>query len=164
MIGFRSNLRDNDETGVAIRAALSFNDRGSFLWKFAEPICDYYCVGGDDPDGLADPVRRAEFKRETAEFDVGFAERHEDARLNCFDENMTARWKALTIVLDHYRSHLPDNPVKLAQHYREMGMLAHDFTEKLGCERKMHSRSGLSGRSAYADAFRTGNETGRTRQ
>jgi hypothetical protein len=154
----------NNETTAAIRAAFkTFDDRGSFLWKYAEPIWEDYCGGGDDPEVLVDPVRRGEFEREAAEFNVGFAERHEDARLtlvealkaaepaapsdkrlwnnfcaafHCFDRDMATRWKALTVVLDHYSAHLPDDPVKLAEHYREMGMLAHDFAVKVGHERR----------------------------
>ena len=52
------------------------------------------------------------------------------------DRDMEARWHALKIVLDHYRAHLPDDPAKLAEHYREMRMLAHDFAVKVGHGRR----------------------------
>jgi hypothetical protein len=161
----------NNEATAAICAALKeFDDWGSFLFQFADPMWDHYASGGYDPEGLDDPVKLAEHRREAAEFDLGFAgghksgletlvekikaviaaasppdpERSDDERLwhnfcvsfECYlDRDMEARWRALQIVMDHYRAHPPDDPVKLSKHYREMGMFAMDYVFKLCHER-----------------------------
>ena len=52
------------------------------------------------------------------------------------DRDMEARWRALQIVIDHHRAHLPDDPVELTKHYREMGTFAMDYVFKLAHERK----------------------------
>ncbi len=66
---------------AAIRAALKeFDDRGSFLFKFADPVRDHYAGGGGEWKGLDDPVKFAEHSREAAEFNLGFADRHKSAQ------------------------------------------------------------------------------------
>jgi hypothetical protein len=156
----------NNEATAAIRAAVKeFDDRGSFLFKYADTMWDHYAYLPEDP------AKRAEHMLEAAEFDLGFADRFKNAQVTLveqvkaaiavaptpdpepsdderlwnnfcvsfecgLDRDMEARWQALKIVIDHYQTHLPLDPVLLEKHYRLMSMFAIDYVRKLGHERK----------------------------
>ena len=150
-----------DDLKAAIRTALKeFDDRVAFAWRFAEVEFDHDAYLPQDPA----PAKLVEHYREKRDFTVEFAGKFEGARrtltevvnaalaeapmsderrwqnfcvsFQCFDDEMAASWKALEIVLDHYDAHPPDDPAKLAQHYREMTMFSVEFARRLGRERR----------------------------
>ena len=152
----------NDDVKDAIRKAVKeFDERLALLWEVADVMFDHYSWLPEDRD-LA---KLAEHYRDSCDFTVGFAERQEGARLEfakavnaalaeavpsserqwqnlcvefgCFDSEMSASWRGLEILLNHYDAHTPDNAEKLRQHYREMEAFAMDFVQKLQRKREM---------------------------
>jgi hypothetical protein len=155
-----------DDAIPAIRMAVEEFDRRSALqWRFAEVEFDHYAFLPEDPD----PAKLVAHYRDAFKFAADLAGKFESARRTLvdavktaiakaappserrwqnfcvtsdfFDRDMKAFWQALEIVLEHYVAHLPGDPAKLVEHYREMDLFAFEFVHQLGREREALGRA-----------------------